>query len=95
MPCVVELTAMASADHFLDRYLDPVITVLTPPVAQRIVDLQPEPDVAARVQELGEKSNSGTLTEEERDEYRALADAGTLLAILKAKARRCLNRPTT
>jgi hypothetical protein len=85
---------MASAEHFLDRYLDPVITVLTPPVAQRIIDLQPEPAVAARIQELGEKSNSGDLTDEERDEYRALADAGTLLAILKAKARRCLHRPS-
>ena len=86
---------MATTEHFLDRYLDPVITVLTPPLAQRIVDLQPEPDVASRVQELGEKFNAGTLTDEERDEYRALADAGTLLAILKAKARRCLSRPTS
>lgn len=85
--------AMATADHFLDRYLDPVITVLTPQVAQRIVDLQPEAEVAARVRQLGEKSDAGTLTDEERDEYRALADAGTLMAILKAKARRCLNRP--
>jgi hypothetical protein len=84
---------MATAENFLDRYLDPVTTVLTPQVAQGIVDLEPEPEVVARVQQLGEKSDAGTLTEEERDEYRALADAGTLLAILKAKARRCLARP--
>ena len=83
---------MATAEHFLDRYLDPVTDALTPQVAQRIVDLEPDPDVAARVVELGEKSDAGTLTDDERDEYRALADAGTLVALLKAKARRCLAR---
>jgi hypothetical protein len=83
---------MATAEHFLDRYLDPVTDALTPPVAQRIVDLRPEPVDIARVEELGEKSNAGTLTEAERDEYRSLADAGTLIALLKAKARRALTR---
>ena len=62
---------MATADHFLDRYLDPVAEVLTPQVAQRILDLEPEPDVVRRVEQLGEKSDAGTLTDEERDEYRA------------------------
>jgi hypothetical protein len=83
---------MATAEHFLDRYLDPVTDALTPDVARRIVELQPEPAVAARVQQLGEKCDAGTLTDEERDEYRALADAGTLVALLKAKARRVLSR---
>jgi len=83
---------MATADHFLDRYLDPVADVLTPQVAQRIVELQPEPDLVRRVEELGEKADAGVLTEAERDEYRTLADAGTLIALLKAKARRCIAR---
>jgi hypothetical protein len=83
---------MASVEHFLDRYLDPVTDVLTPQVAQRILDLEPEAEVVCRVEELGEKSDAGTLTEEEREEYRALADAGTLVALLKAKARRVLAR---
>jgi hypothetical protein len=83
---------MATVEHFLDRYLDPVTDVPTPQVAQRILDLEPEADVVCRVEELGEKSDAGTLTEEEREEYRALADAGTLVALLKAKARRVLTR---
>ena len=85
---------MATAEHFLDRYLDPVTDALTPQVAERILSLRPEPDVIAHVAQLGEKSDAGTLTDEERDEYRALADAGTLIALLKAKARRCLARST-
>jgi hypothetical protein len=44
------------------------------------------------VVELGEKTDAGTLTDDERDEYRALADAGTLVALLKAKARRVFAR---
>lgn len=83
---------MATAEHFLDRYLDPVTDALTPQVAQTILDLEPEPEIVCRVKELGEKSDAGTLTEAERDEYRALADAGTLVALLKAKARRALAR---
>jgi hypothetical protein len=83
---------MSTAESFLDRYLDPVTDALTPQVAQRIVDLKPEPQVLARVEELGEKSNAGTLSEDERDEYKTLADAGTLISLLKAKARRCLAR---
>jgi hypothetical protein len=86
---------MATVDHFLDRYLDPVTEALTPQVAERILSLQPDPDVVAHVARLGEKSDAGTLTDEERDEYRALADAGTLIALLKAKARRCLGQPAS
>jgi hypothetical protein len=84
---------MATVEHFLDRYLDPVTDALTPQVAQRILDLRPEPEIVARVTELAEKSNAGTLTADELDEYRSLADAGTLVALLKAKARRSINRP--
>jgi hypothetical protein len=83
---------MATAEHYLDRYLDPVTDALTPQAAQRILELEPDPEVVRRVQELGEKSNAGTLSDDERDEYRVLADAGTLVALLKAKARRALTR---
>lgn len=84
---------MATVEHFLDRYLDPVTEALSPQVAQRILSLRPDPEIAARVERLGEMSDAGTLTDDEREEYRALADAGTLVALLKAKARRSLARP--
>ena len=87
--------AMTTAEHFLDRYLDPIAEALTPQVAQRILDLRPDPEVLARVAQLAEKSNEGTLNEEERDEYRALADAGTLIALFKAKARRTLSEQSS
>jgi hypothetical protein len=89
---MLELRAMATAEHFLDRYLDPLSDALSRQAAQKILDLEPEPEVVRHVEELAEKSDAGTINDEERDEYRALADAGTLVALLKAKARRVLKR---
>jgi hypothetical protein len=83
---------MATAEQFLDRYLDPVTDALSPQAAQSILGLEPAPEFVTRVKELGEKSDAGVLTEAEREEYRALADAGTLVALLKSKARRALAR---
>jgi len=81
---------MATAENFLDRYLDPVTQALSPDVARTILDLAPDDEIQARVLELGEKANAGTLSASEQDEYHALADAGTLVALIKAKARRFL-----
>lgn len=86
---------MATVEYYLDRYLDPVTQAFSPDVAQKIIDLKPDDGVLARVRELGEKSNSGVLTDAERDEYQTLADAGTLIALLKAKARRFLAQHST
>jgi hypothetical protein len=79
-----------SAAEFLDRYFEPVVATLTPETAQALIALQPDESLAARVAELGRKSNAGTLTDVEREEYRVYVDAGDLVAILKAKARRAL-----
>jgi hypothetical protein len=83
---------MGVAERVLDRYLDPLTDALSPQVAQKILELRPNPEDVARVAELGQKADAGTLTDAERDEYRTLADVGTLVALLKAKARRALAR---
>ena len=79
-----------ATDNYLDQYLEPVTQVFTPAMAKAIADLRPNDDVLARVEELGRKSDDGTITEQERTEYKSLADTGTLIALLKAKARRFL-----
>ncbi len=81
---------MGTAERVLDRYLDPLADALSPQAARKLLELQPSPEDVARVQELGERADAGTLTDAEREEYRALADVGTLVALLKAKARRAL-----
>ncbi|WP_442482495.1 hypothetical protein [Aeoliella sp. SH292] len=85
---------MNDGDSFLNRYFDPLANTLTAESARSILALEADESVRQRVAELGEKSNAGQLSEDEREEYRALASAGTLISILKAKARRILaNRP--
>jgi len=86
---------MVTLENYLDRYLEPLTEALSPEVAQRILQLKPDDNVVARVRQLGEKANSGSLTEGERDEYQSLADMGTLVALLKAKARRFLAQHST
>jgi hypothetical protein len=81
---------MATISNYLDRYLEPVVAVFTPEMAQKIVSLQPDAEVAKRVEELGEKANNGTLTDDELEEYEEYVDAGDFVSLLKAKARRYL-----
>ena len=84
---------MGVSERVLDRYLDPLTDdAFSPQVARKLLELRPNPEDAARVAELGAKADAGALTDAERDEYRTLADVGTLVAILKAKARRVLTR---
>lgn len=76
---------------FLNKYFEPVAAVLTPESAHALINLRPDAAVVDRVAELGRKSNAGTLSDEEREEYRLYVDAGDLIAVLKAKARRVLD----
>lgn len=71
----------------LGRLLDPVIQCLTPHAARQLVGLRADEQVQARVHELAEKCNEGTLSAEERAEYEAYAMAANIVAILQAKAR--------
>ena len=74
----------------LDRLLEPFGRSLTPDVAQELVELRAAPDVQDRIDELAEKCNEGTLTEEERSEYERYVQAIHLIGILQAKARAVL-----
>ena len=70
----------------LDKLLDPVTEVLTPSVAKAIAELQADPRIQARVDELASKSSSGRLTDAERRQFRDYVEAIDFLGILQAKA---------
>jgi hypothetical protein len=61
--------------------------VLTPDLAKKILDLQPSAENAARVAYLRQRWEAGTLTDEEREEYRGHLEAEGLLSFIKVKAR--------
>lgn len=81
---------MPAISNYLDRYFEPVAAVFTPELAETIVNLRPDSEVTARVEELACKAETGTLTDEEKAEYEDYVDAGDFIALLKAKARRFL-----
>jgi hypothetical protein len=74
----------------LDDLLDQLSESLTPEMAQLLVDFRANTQTIERMDLLAEKSNDGTLTEAEQREYAEAARAGTLIAILQAKAKKVL-----
>ena len=75
---------------YLDVLLDLVTECFTADVARRVAGLRIDPETQARVDELADKANEGTLSPEERAEYAEYVEAADLVAILQAKARRVL-----
>jgi uncharacterized protein YnzC (UPF0291/DUF896 family) len=70
-----------------ERVIDPNEDDLSPEAARFLLRLDfGEPD-HARMQELAEKSNDGTLTEDERLELQNYVRIGNVLALIQSKAR--------
>lgn len=69
------------------RGTEPLFDILTPDQLRKLSELQGEPSLAERVQELAEKANEGELSDSEAAEYEAYIEANDLLAILQAEAR--------
>jgi DNA polymerase III delta prime subunit len=76
----------------LDRVLDPFAAALTPHAATQIVNFRADEQTQARLDELADKANEGSLTGAEREEYDKYLDAIRLIAVLQAKARRLLQQ---
>ena len=77
---------------YLDRLLDPLTDALTPDSASALLGLSADAQVEARIEELRQKANEGTLTPAEDAEYKDFIEAVDLVSIMQAKARRFLSR---
>jgi hypothetical protein len=71
----------------LVREMESLGDCLTPDSALRLLRLKADPGVRARVEQLGERCSEGTLTPDEREEYRRYVDFSTVIAYLKSRAR--------
>jgi hypothetical protein len=83
---------MTTVATYLDRLPDPLADALTPESAAAILNLHPDPEIEARIQELRRKANEGTLTPEEDSDYKDFVEAVDIVSIVQAKARRFLSR---
>jgi hypothetical protein len=55
-------------------------------VAKRVAELRADPDVQARIEELADRCNEGTITPDEMAEYDAYIQAMDVVAVLQKKA---------
>ena len=60
---------------------------LMPQVARSILELEFTPEDIARMHELSRKAKQGPLTPEEQDEVESYSRVGSILGIMKSKAR--------
>lgn len=81
------MSANASTIRALDRLLDPVGRCFSEEAARELACLRADEETQARVRDLAEKCNEGSLSAEERAEYEACTMASHIVAILQAKVR--------
>ena len=74
----------------LDRLLESVGRCLTRESAQRLIELQADPQLQSRLESLAEKSTESSLSAEERSEYETYVRAIDFITVLQSKARRAL-----
>ena len=72
--------------------MEPVGQCLTPEVAKRIVSLRADRELQSRVDELADKANAGTLSDEERSEYEQYVSFSQFVTLLQIKARNLLDQ---
>ena len=70
----------------LHRFLEQFTDTFTPELAEHFTNLPPSAELQERLDELGDKANEGTLTEDEHREYATYVEALDVLALLRVKA---------
>ena len=77
-----------SVDTTLGKFVDHLIQGFTPEVAKHFAELpKPNPEFQARLDELAEKANEGTLSPEEAKEYDKYVEYMDFIALMRLKAR--------
>jgi hypothetical protein len=76
----------------LDRLLEPLADCLTVEAARKMVAARADPADQARIDELGQKANLGTLTDDERADYDRYLATWRIVAIIQAKAMAVVER---
>jgi hypothetical protein len=83
-----------STTEVFEQALDPFVECLTSEAAQRIVALRADPVDQARLDELADRANDGTLTADERAEYEKFRAVFHMITLMQSKARRLLDART-
>jgi hypothetical protein len=71
----------------IDRLLEPLSKCIRGDAENELLSLRADSELQARIDALAERSDQGSLTAEERDEYETYVRFGNFIGILQAKAR--------
>ena len=74
----------------LSELIDQLVDCFTPDVAQRVAALRASPEVQAKLDDLADRCNEGTLSAEERERYEYYVRGINLITLLQAKCRSML-----
>jgi hypothetical protein len=83
-------TDRTSEAAIFSRVIEPEKAMLSPEAARSILALDFCPEDRQRMQELAAKARAGSLTTDEQEELDNCGRVGSLLGIMKSKARRSL-----
>ena len=82
-----------AADTTLERFVDHLIQGFTPELAKHFAQLpQPTTEFQARLDELAEKAQEGTLSADEAREYTTYIELMDFVALMRLKARTCVSQ---
>ena len=84
--------AAISESDILTRVIAPDQPMLSPAVAEAMLELRFPDEDRARMDDLAAKAQSGTLSAEEKQAVESYERVGTFLALLKSKARQSLKQ---
>jgi hypothetical protein len=81
-----------ATDTTLERFVDHLVRGFTPELARHFAELpQPDAEFQARLDELAEKANEGTLSADEAKEYDTYIELMDFVALMRLKARACVS----
>jgi hypothetical protein len=80
-----------STTDLLEQVLDPLVECLTPEAARTVVALRADPELQARLDQLADRANEGSMTPAERAEYEKFRATFHMVTLLQSKARQLLN----
>jgi hypothetical protein len=80
------MNAVEQPVDVIDGMLEAFAACLPVEALERVVLNKYPASVLARFDELGRKSNEGTLTAEEREQYSLMIEVGDILSLIRLKA---------
>jgi hypothetical protein len=87
------MSAMAEPFSLTDSALDLFVGCLNEKSLHDLAERELGPKAIARLDDLAEKANEGTLTADERSEYRSFIELSEFLALAQLRARERLGLP--